>query len=130
VIEWRVYVPKMVQFHVGRLERATHSYNVFAVTQYMRHFAEIPEELSDRFPKLEIELQVVDGLLITDPQNTEQAWSKYRQYLYQKEGPGKLRIKKGSEWEIIAQILEDGGLPFVPQAVDPTDFRPRSVCMH
>ena len=69
----------MVQFHVGRLERATHSYNVFAVTQYMHHFAEIPEELSSRFPKLEIELQVVDGLLVTDPQNTEQAWSKYQQ---------------------------------------------------
>jgi hypothetical protein len=126
VIEWHVYVPKMVQFHVGRLERATHSYNVFTVTQYMHHFAEIPEELSDRFPKLEIELQVVDGLLITDPQTTEQAWSKYRQYLYQKEGPGKLRIKKGSEWEIIAQILEDGGLPFSPHPVDQNDVRPRS----
>jgi len=126
VIEWRVYVPKMVQFHVGRLERATHSYNVFTVTQYMHHFAEIPEELSDRFPKLEIELQVIDGLLVTDPQFTEQAWSKYRQYLYQKEGPGKLRIKKGSEWEIIAQILEDGGLPFSPQAIDQNDLRSRS----
>jgi len=127
IIEWRVYVPKMVKFHVGRLERATHSYNVFSVTQYMHHFAEIPEELSSRFPKLDIELKVVDGLLVTDPKDTDIAWSKYRSYLYQKEGPGKIRIKKGSEWEIIAQILEDGGLPFEPQAVDPTDFRERSV---
>jgi len=127
VIEWRVYVPKMVQFHVGRLERATHSYNVFSVTQYMHHFAEIPEELSSRFPKLDIELQVSDGLLLTKPATTEQAWSRYRQYLYQKEGPGKLRIKKGSEWQIIAQILEDGGLPFVPQPVNKDDLRPRSI---
>ena len=129
VIEWRVYVPKMVQFHVGRLERATHSYNVFSVTQYMHHFAEIPEELSSRFPKLDIELQVVDGLLLTEANEaiTEKAWSKYRHYLYRKEGPGKLRIKKGSEWEIIAQILEDGGLPFVPQPVEIEDLRSRSV---
>ena len=127
VIEWHVYVPKMVQFHVGRLERATHSYNVFSVTQYMHHFAEIPEELSSRFPKLEIELQVVDGLLLTDSKTTEQAWTKYRKYLYRKEGPGKLKIKKGSEWEIIAQILEDGGLPFTPQIVESTDLRSRSV---
>jgi len=129
VIEWRVYVPKMVQFHVGRLERATHSYNVFSVTQYMHHFAEIPEELSSRFPKLDIELQVVDGLLLTEANEaiTEKAWSKYRTYLYRKEGPGKLRIKKGSEWEIIAQILEDGGLPFVPQPVETEDMRARSV---
>lgn len=127
VIEWRVYVPKMVEFHVGRLERATHSYNVFSVTQYMHHFAEIPEELSSRFPKLDIELQVVDGLLLTDTKDTEVAWSKYRSYLYKKEGPGKIAIKKGNEWQLIAQILEDGGLPFVPQSVEKDDMRSRSV---
>lgn len=126
VIEWRVYVPKMVEFHVGRLERATHSYNVFSVTQYMHHFAEIPEELSSRFPKLDIEMQVVDGLLITDVKNTDEAWTRYRSYVYRKEGPGKIRIRKGSEWELIAQILEDGGLPFVPQPVDSADIRERS----
>jgi len=126
VLEWRVYVPKMVKFHVGRLERATHSYNVFSVTQYMHHFADIPEELSSRFPKLDIELKVVDGLLVTDIKDTDTAWSRYKKYLYKREGPGRLQIKKGSEWEIIAQILEDGGLPFVPQTVDKEDFRSRS----
>jgi len=126
VIEWRVYVPKMVEFHVGRLERATHSYNVFSVTQYMHHFAEIPKELADRFPKLDIELQVVDGLLLTDPKTTDEAWSRYRSFLFQRVGPGKIRIKKGSEWELIAKILEDGGLPFAPQPVDPQDVRKRS----
>lgn len=126
IIEWHVYVPKMVDFHVGRLERATHSYNVFSVTQYMQHFAEIPEELSSRFPRLDIEMKVVDGLLLTDTKDTDAIWSKYRTYLYRKEGPGKLAIKKGGEWELIAQILEDGGLPFAPNAVDPEDLRPRS----
>ncbi len=127
VIEWHVYVPKMVKFQVGRLERATHSYNIFSVTQYMHHFAEIPAELSDRFPKLDVELKVVDGLLITDDKETDSVFNKYRQYLYKKEGLGKLKIKKGSEWEIIAKILEDGGLPFSPCAVNPDDMRPRSV---
>lgn len=127
IVEWHVYVPKMVEFHVGRLERATHSYNVFSVTQYMHHFAEIPEELSSRFPKLDIELQVVDGLLLTDVQNTEEAWNRYRSFAWRKEGPGKIRIKKGSEWELIAQILEDGGLPFSPQPVDAADLRERHV---
>jgi len=129
IIEWRVYVPKMVDFQVGRLERATHSYNVFSVTQYMHHFAEIPEELSSKFPRLDLELKVVDGLLVTDSneETTNQVFNRYRSYLYQKEGPGKLRIKKGSEWELIAQILEDGGLPFEPKGVDPADIRERSV---
>lgn len=126
VIEWRVAVPKMVEFQVGRLERATHSYNVFAVNQYMRWFAEIPEELESRFPKIEIELQVSDGMLLTDPDQTEQAWNKYRTFLFQREGPGAIKIKKGSEWELIAQILEDGGLPFAPNDVDPADIRSSS----
>lgn len=127
VLEWRVFVPKMVQFHVGRLERATHSYNVFSVTQYMHHFAEIPEELSSRFPKLEIEMKVVDGLLVVDdPKATDDTFQRYRSYVYKKEGPGKIRIKKGSEWALIAQILEDGGLPFAPQVVNPEDLRKRS----
>ncbi len=126
VIEWRVYVPKMVEFQVGRLERATHSYNVFAVNQYMRWFAEIPEELQDRFPQIEIELQVSDGLLMSTPEQTEQAWDKYKKFLLKRVGPGAIRIKKGSEWELIAKILEDGGLPFVPLPVDPEDLRPSS----
>ena len=126
VLEWYVYVPKFVKFHVGRLERATHSYNVFSVTQYMHHFADIPEELSSRFPKLDIELKVVDGLLITDVKDTDTAWTRYKKYLFRREGPGRILIKKGSEWDIIAKILEDGGLPFVPQPVDKKDFRPRS----
>lgn len=126
VLEWRVYVPKMVEFHVGRLERATHSYNVFSVTQYMHHFAEIPEELSSRFPRLDIEMQVVDGMLsLDDVKKTDEIFQRYRSYVYRKEGPGKIRIKKGSEWQLIAQILEDGGLPFAPQVVDPEDLRKR-----
>jgi len=126
VLEWRVYVPKMVEFQVGRLERATHSYNVFAVNQYMRWFAEIPEELDDRFPQIEIDVQVSDGLLTTSLEQTEQAWGKYKKFLLKRVGPGAIQIRKGSEWELIAQILEDGGLPFVPNEVDPEDLRPSS----
>lgn len=126
ILEWRVYVPKMVDFHVGRLERATHSYNVYAVNQYMRYLAEIPQELNDRFPELEIEVQVLDGLLLTEADKTEQTWEKYRKFLIRREGPGALKIKKGSEWELIAQILEDGGMPFVPQPINLEDVRPSS----
>lgn len=127
VLEWRVYVPKMVEFHIGRLERATHSYNVFTVNQYMRWFAEIPQELNDRFPQVEIELKVSDGNLISEPDNTDRTWDKYKKFLFKKSGPGVMQIKKGSEWELIAQILEDGGLPFTPNNLDPNDLRPPST---
>lgn len=123
VLEWKVYVPKMVEFHIGRLERATHSYNVFTVNQYMRWFAEIPQELEDRFPDVEIELKVSDGDLLAPTEETERTWDRYKKFLYKRKGPGVLQIKKGSEWELIAQILEDGGLPFVPQGINEEDLR-------
>lgn len=126
VLEWRVYVPKMVQFQVGRLERATHSFNVYAVNQYMRWFAEIPEELEGRFPRVDVELKVSDGILLSPPEQTEATWEKYKHFLLKKEGPSALRIKKGSEWGLISQILEEGALPFVPSAVDSGDLRSRS----
>ena len=127
VLEWKVYVAKMVDFHVGRLERATHSHNVFTVNQYMRWFAEIPKELNDRFPELEIELKVSDGNLLSEPDQTEKTWDKYKKFLLKRTGPGVMQIKKGSEWELIAQILEDGGLPFSPNNVIPEDLRPAST---
>jgi len=126
VLEWRVFVPKMVEFHVGRLERATHSFNCFVVNQYMRWFAEIPPELEERFPSIEVELKVHDGLLVSPSGQMEQTWDRYKKFLLKRVGPGRMQIKKGSEWELIAQILEDGGLPFVPMGVNPEDLRKRS----
>jgi DNA excision repair protein ERCC-3 len=93
----------------------------------MRWFAEIPEDLESRFPQVEVKLQVRDGILVSEPDQTEAAWEKYKTFLLKREGPGAIRIKKGSEWELIAKILEDGGLPFAPLAVDPSDFRDRSL---
>ena len=127
VLEWRVFVPKFVEFHVGRLERATHSYNVFSVNQYMRWFAEIPAELADRFPDIPIKVQVRDGMLLTEETGEmDTTWGKYKEFLLKREGPGVLRIRKGSEWELIAKLLEDGGLPFVPNPVDADHFRDKS----
>lgn len=87
VLKWRVYVPKMVQFQVGRLERATHSFNVYSLNQYLRWFAEVPEELGSRFPRVEVELKVSDGLLLSSPESGEATWEKYRRFLLRKEGP-------------------------------------------
>jgi DNA excision repair protein ERCC-3 len=127
VLEWRVYVPKMVEFQVGRLERATHSYNVFSVNQYMRWFAEIPKEIESRFTAPDLDLKVNNGLLITKETDYERVWSRYRKHLVRREGPGAMLIKKGSEWGLIAQILEDGCLPFTPEPVHREHLRERSV---
>lgn len=123
VLEWRVYVPKIVEFSVGRLERASHSFNVYAVNQYMRWFAEIPAELEARFPQLEVNLKVDGNILEGAPEKNEEIKEKYKHFIFKNISRGRYQIKKGSEWELIAKILEDGGLPFVPRGVGADDIR-------
>jgi len=128
VLEWRIYVPKFVRFSAGRLERVTSSYNVFSITQYHRFFGDVPEELKDRFPELPYDVKVHDGLLVVPAEFQEEAWSRFKEHLQGRTGtPGIIRIKPKDEWSLIAQIIEEGRLPFEPKPVDPVDLRPRSV---
>lgn len=122
-IEWYVVVPRIIDFQLGWLERSTRSYNIFIVNQYVKWFSDVPQELEQRFNLRPLPLQVVDGLLLTGDEHQEEAWQRYRRHLYQREGAGAIRIKKGSEFKLIAQILEDGCLPFAPQPVECEDLR-------
>jgi len=122
-VEWYVVVPRIIDFQLGWLERSTRSYNIFIVNQYVKWFSDVPRELEQRFNLRPLPLQVVDGLLLTGDEYQEEAWKRYRRHLYQREGGGAIRIKKGSEFRLIAQILEDGCLPFAPRPVDPEDLQ-------
>jgi len=122
-VEWYVIVPKIIDFQLGWLERSTRSYNIFLVNQYVRWFTEIPKELEQRFQLKPLPVQVADGLLLTKPEDQDEAWKRYRRWLSRREGSEAIRIKRGSEFQLIAQIIEDGYLPFVPIPVDPNDVR-------
>ena len=122
-VEWYVIVPKIIDFQLGWLERSTRSYNIFLVNQYVRWFTEIPKELEQRFQLKPLPVQVADGLLLTKPEDQDEAWKRYRRWLSRREGSEAIRIKRGSEFQLIAQIIEDGHLPFIPKPVDPEDVR-------
>jgi DNA excision repair protein ERCC-3 len=66
---------------------------------------------------------VVDGTLWTGRGLQEQAWQQYRKYLLRREGDDRIRIKKGAEFRLIAQMIEDGTLPFMPKPVEKDDLR-------
>ncbi|MFQ6076997.1 MAG: DEAD/DEAH box helicase [Candidatus Bathyarchaeia archaeon] len=123
VVEWYVIVPRFIDFQLGWLERSTKSFNVFIVNQYVRWFAEIPKELEQKFRVKPLPLKVADGLLLTDEEHQEEAWKRYKRYLSRREGSQAIRIKRGSEFQLIAQIIEDGSLPFTPRRVEYDDLR-------
>lgn len=122
--QWYVIVPKWINFQIGWLERQTKGYNIFIVNQYVRWFTEIPKALQEKFRfKEPLPLKVYDGMLLTGEELQETAWQKYRKYLYRKEGSDRIRIKKGYEFRLIAQMIEDGTLPFMPKPIEPEDLR-------
>jgi hypothetical protein len=122
-VEWYVIVPRFIDFQLGWLERSTKSYNVFIVNQYVQWFTEIPKELKERFQLKPLPVRVADGLLLTPEEVQEEAWNRYKKYLVRREGREAIRIKHGSEFQLIAQIIEDGSLPFIPRKVEASDLR-------
>jgi len=122
--EFYVIAPKWVNFQIGWLERSTRSYNIFVVNKYMQWLAQIPEGLKERlkFPE-PLPLKVYDGMLLTGKEYQERAWEKYKHFLSMRVGKERIRIRRGYEFKLIAQLIEDGILPFIPRSVEEEDLR-------
>ena len=122
--EWYVIVPKFIPFHVGWLEHETKSYNIFVINKYFQWIYELPEAIKKRIKIPEpLPFKVIDGYLHTGTKLQEVAWERYKKFLYRKEGKDRIKIKKGYEFLLIAKLIEDGCLPFVPQPVEEEDIR-------
>lgn len=118
--EYWVFIPRWVGLSVGWLERTTPTYNVFTVNRYSAWFGEIPGELKDVL-KIPDPFQAVveDGRLRTSAIVAE----RFKDHLAEQAREGEWRITRGHEFDLIAQIIEAGALPFQPRPVDPTDLR-------
>lgn len=122
--EWYVLVPKFIKMQVGYLDHTTRSYNVFIVNKYVRWLSEIPTVLQDKlkFPE-PLPFKVYDDMLLTGSKLQEKGWQKYRRFLQRREGKDRIRIKKGYTFKLIAQMIEDGTLPFISTPISPEDLR-------
>lgn len=123
-----VYVPKWYDLQVGWPSDLTNeSYNVFEVNHYTQWFGEVPDEMRDELclPKPE-PLHITDGVLSFPDEYEPVVTTKYGKYLTSI-GKGKARIKTGKEFDVIAEIIERGSLPFEPHQVDPADLREPQV---
>jgi len=121
--EWYVVVPRFIDFQLGWLERSTKSYNVFIVNQYVQWFSDIPKELEEKFQLNPLPVRVSDGVLLMNEEFQDKAWKRYRRFLSKREGRNSIKIKRGNEFKLIAQIIEDGSLPFIPRKVEDSDLR-------
>jgi len=122
--EFYVIAPKWVEFQIGWLDRSTKSYNIFVVNRYVQWIAQIPDALKQKlkFPEA-LPVRIFDGMLLTGDKYQEKSWDKYKKYLVSREGKDRIRIKRGAEFKLLAQLIEDGILPFMPRPVQQEDLR-------
>lgn len=121
--EWIIAVPKFIDFSLGWLERSDEAWNYFTVNRYFNWLAKIPKELQEKFNfKEPIPLKVFDGVVLTGEKHQEEAWKRYGRYLSKREGKDRIIIKRGYEFRLIADMIDDGILPFMPKPVVKEDL--------
>lgn len=131
--EYWVIVPRFVPFQIGWLERQTESYNVFVVNKYIDWIAPLPHDLKARLgmkPYLESAIVRDRGdltpALEVNPEEKDKAQERYKRYLGSSvpNTDNLIYIQRGKEFELIAELIEDGMLPYEPRPVDEEDLRP------
>lgn len=122
--EYWLVVPAWSEVRAGWLQRSTDTYRVFVVDRYSQWFGSIPEEL-----RSEIDLPqgpaatVQDGVLRTDAKTA----TKLRTHLGATlEADKAWRVKPASEFELLADLIEMGAMPFAPRPVRGEDLRAAS----
>ncbi len=125
--EWFVAVPKFIPFSLGWLDHTTKGYNVFKINQYTHWLGELPDFLRKKLNIKEPEkIFVSDGNVIFDEGKEEEIKDKYGDML-SSISRGTARIKLGKEFDVVAKIIENGSLPFVPRPVDESDIIPNQT---
>jgi DNA excision repair protein ERCC-3 len=121
--EWEVAIPVFIPFNIGWFDRIEGGYNIFTINRYTKWFGEkIPEFISKEMSiPSPVEL-ALDGLNLAFPEGKqEQVENKFGKHLSLVE-KDKATVKQGHEFDLIAEIIDSGSLPFVPHPVAKADL--------
>lgn len=119
-----VAVPKFIQsFSVGWLWKETESFYIYQLDQYSAWLGDVPPDLKSEihFRPL-LEATVEGDRVIFDPKMKAAVQEKLGR-LVRVTSSNDATIIQGHEFDVLAEILESGWLPFRPRPVDPQDIR-------
>ena len=125
--EYYLAIPKFIDAQFGWLEKVTPSFHIFLVNKYVDWLGELPQALKKelKFPDpLDVYLDG-DHLVGSD---VKKAGEKYGQFIRKKEKDGSLLINKTRHFELLANLIKDGILPFVPKPVNKEDMVDDRMC--
>jgi len=121
--EWFVAVPKFLDFSIGWLDHTTKGYNVFIINKYTQWLGELPD-----FLRKEVKIEPAKKITLSDDnlkfeEGTEEEIKEKFGSMLTSISRGSARVKHGKEFDLLAQIIESGSLPFVPNPVSKSDMR-------
>lgn len=119
-----VAVPKFIQgFQVGWLWKETDQFYIYQLDQYSSWLGDVPTDLLKEIDfKKEFEAQVVGNQVLFEPSNKDEIKRKLAKHIGDVTDTS-ARILRGHEFEIIADMVENGCLPFKPSKVSQVDLR-------
>ncbi len=125
--EYYCIVPRFIDFSVGWLERATDSYNVFLINRFTLWLGDVPESIraATGIESPPGDLHISEGRLLFD-KSSRPAAEHYKPFLSRMHGDF-AQITRGKEFQLLASMIDDGYLPFVPRPVAVEDRREPNV---
>lgn len=127
--EWLCIVPRFLDFSVGWLEYSTASYNVFLVNRYTLWLGDISPKIQEQtgIEQLDSSFEL-DGTDLRFKKKDRATAEKYREhFVNRKVGDTAARVVKGREFKLLADMIDDGHLPFKARPVEGKDFRDPQV---
>lgn len=137
--EYYVTAPRFVPFHVGHLLEQDEAWNTFVINKYVSWIEDIPTpireqiDIEKRYEKASVDTE--ERLLrLSDEEERDRAWDDLGGRdggLLKRVGDDAIQIKKGSEFDVIAKLVENGNLPFEPIGPEVSELRtePSSVSL-
>jgi len=127
--EWYCIVPKFIDFSVGWLEMATESHNIFLINRFTLWLGTVSDEIrrATGIEAPEGDFAVEDGELKFKKGDRKILEAGKLKLHLSKIGETSARITRGREFQLIADLIDEGHLPFKPKPVAPEDLRPTQL---
>ena len=119
-----IAVPKFIKgFQVGWLWKETDNFYIYQLNQYSAWLGEVPKDLLENLNLEEqIKAEVIEDKIYFEPSQKELVKSKLKNHLRDFTETS-ARIIKGHEFNLIADMISQGTLPFRPNKVSESDQR-------
>jgi DNA excision repair protein ERCC-3 len=117
--QWWLIIPRIVDLQVGWLERQTETYNVFRIDRTLPWLSPLPPDIAEEVGYQPPDFDALfDGVLLKVTKgDRDNVWARYRKFFVRREGEDLIRVKPKSHFQLLAALIDDGVLPFIPRPV-------------